>query len=261
MLATLADKMSWIHSAAGRRILGAMLALIAVCIFSLGNVASASGGDGNHFSTQRTAPRTQAGTFGVDSASCPSNSIATPPLGTAPIYYVNTTGSVNVRKGPGTSYCVITTQGPTADEVAVPNVAVSCDGTFCWREVAFYQGACRTCTNYSWSKTGWIVSSNLTRATQGYQCVASSCGLYDSGGDTHFSVVWDVYDGPFPNPSSCPADDGNGQTCTSHGNGYQRSASGSREGVVASVYNPNWFYLSFSDFQREFYWNYDWWAH
>jgi hypothetical protein len=197
----------------------------------------------------------------------PDNSSHTTSWTADTVYYVNATGGVNVRNGPGTGYCIVTSQGYTADVVAVPNTATVNANGYTWIKVAYYEGNCQTCTNYSWSQTGWMAINFLTKMSSGFECVESAgCALYfvDSSSGYPYPSSYD----PNLSQSQCSASS-SPMPCEWHANGYNSTISppSTQYTLKYGAYdgNPNWFaYLySFKDgsFEGDYYWNYDWWAH
>lgn len=234
-----------------RTALAVITCVLALTLMSQGSTALAWGGKGSIQSKDS-----------VSSSTCAPSSSSVAGGGLADIYYVTSTIGVNVRQGPGTGYCIITTQGYQADVIRVPGVSTVNANGYTWMKVAYFLGQCRYCTNYSWSQTGWIATANLAAASNHYTCLVSSgCDLY-SGGVSWYG--WQ-FGGPYPptNPqltqSQCLnySDPYNG--CSWY-NYQQTFTTGAYYG--ADTTNPNWFgEESTPNTYCHFVWNYDWWSH
>jgi hypothetical protein len=247
--------MAFVRGLAGQRwsrvVLAALASVLALVLMSQGSTALAWGGKGSAQSKSSVSPATCS----PSSSSVAGGDVAT-------IYYVTATAGVNVRQGPGTSYCVIATQSYQADVVQVPGVSTVNANGYTWMKVAYFQGQCRYCTNYSWSHTGWIATSNLTVASDRFTCLVSSgCDLYRGG---VFGYGWQ-FGGPYPptNPqftqSQCQNYSNPDNACLWEG--YQQTVV-EGNGYGADTTNPNWFGTSSGpNWYTNFVWNYDWWAH
>lgn len=183
-----------------------------------------------------------------------------------PIYQVSASSSVNVRQGPGTGYCVITTQSPGGDVLAVTNssggiIEQSANG-YTWLKVLYFEGNSAPSANYSFGQSGWMAINFLARANTGFKCLSSGCDEFQGGIPNQWQpYVWEPgNEPPSPYPSTCNGvTDSNGNTCYREGNGYQYSFTS----PFADPSNPNWFmqpcYCMVQGYV--FFWNYDWWAH
>jgi len=250
------------HRMGFRVLLPALLALVVLGIVGNGPTALASGGKpgagGISPHTFHTPPL---------SGSCPADVSNPGPTTAATVYYVSATSAVNVRQGPGTGYCVVTSQNSTGDVVAVPGVATVNANGYTWIKVAFYLGACQFCTNYSWSDTGWMATSFLTQATNNWTCELSG------GCDEYVGAIlergWPFTGYPPTNPewskSTCLANPGSSGNngCFWYNYNQNRSLSGLQSYMIgADPANPNWFYIySGAELSPFLAWNYDWWAH
>lgn len=181
------------------------------------------------------------------------------------VFYVNTSGSVNVRQYAGTNNCVVTTQGPSMNvEVltAFSNgnwypISTSASG-YTWYEVMYYQGNCQTCSNYSFSQTGWIVSSYLTQA-HGVTCeVSAGCAaFFEPGGGPEVGTM-DV-----TTQSQCASLSSSGCAWEPQGTYLAATGSASNTWVAPEATtgsdSENWWMGTAAP--SWFVWNYDWWAH
>jgi hypothetical protein len=191
----------------------------------------------------------------------------------ATVYYVVAWPGVNVRHGPGRGYCVLATQGYTANVVAVPGVPEVWNTGYWWREVAYDRGGGPAAPAYSWSAVGWVAAPFLRQATSGAPCVAARCQLFATDGkgwsltSRHLPNTWDDYGcldacryGPVWSAWACalygqPATGdlcGNGEP---YGNGFGQSGA-----LGAATENPNWFVVGYQP--GNFYtllWQYTWW--
>lgn len=182
-----------------------------------------------------------------------------------PIYQVSASSNVNVRQGPGTGYCVITTQYPGGDVLAVldntGNLIEQNNNGYTWLRVLYFEGNSPASSNYSFSQAGWMAINFLARANTGFKCLSSGCDLFQGAVVSTSQYAWTPSNPPpSPYPSTCSGvTDSSGNTCYRKSNGYQYSYST----PYADPYNPNWFvYLCSCEVEGyKFFWNYDWWAH
>lgn len=234
--------------------LAAFVGVMALVLMSQGSTALAWGGKGNTQSKNSVSPST-----------CTPSSSSVAGGSDTPIYYVTSTIGVNVRQGPGTGYCVITTQGYQADVVQVPGVSTVNANGYTWMKVAYFLGQCRYCTNYSWSNTGWIAMTGLALAQTGaydhtFTCeISTGCDSYGWNNQTGW---WPG--GPFPptNPQWTQSQCQSSNECSWE---TYHTAVVEETGLDwgASTTNPNWFVVNTGAevFGYNFYWNWDWWAH
>ena len=111
--------------------LAVVTSVLALALMSQGSTALAWGGKGSTQSKNSVSP-----------ATCSPSSSSVAGGSDTPIYYVTSTIGVNVRQGPGTGYCVITTQGYQADVVQVPGVSTVNANGYTWMYKSFCRNPC-----------------------------------------------------------------------------------------------------------------------